>query len=599
MNDTKTPEQYIQEIESDIITPLHSRSEPFKKAFDIYDKEKNIEKREKMRWNIWAFDLRPIHLQGAKPEEGFPSKRFGSMLGWTNKEGKKYFYPDPSQFPKEAFEYFKKKLSEVKNPIHKARYADILWDQKKDYKTALVAIDSYIECADIYFKNFSENIEELHSPLEMVDSLSTAIEIALSLSKWELVKKVYVKDLEILEKIFSINKPRWYIEIIKSILEIKDIEKNCDLSLLEKFLKHGQEEFLKQSNFHIMREFIDMEISFFKKLGKDVSEIKKLQIEVGDFFIKEAELRLTGENPSHMVAAMFYQQALEHFRNIGESSRLDILKIKIKECWQIAEQKEFKRIEARAIIKDVDIERYFAPLKKLPLNDILLYIGLDPDLRPPSKKAKESAEEQAKKFVLSSFASKLIVRNENPIRVKSDEEKLEERIIWNFVMGYDVLSAILGMIFRKLRNDFGLNRESLTDYLCSRDFLKSESKFIKCALERYFAEDYASFLHISVIRIESILRNFLITLNIPRTTERGGVVQEKTLDKILDTPGLQYILGGDVIYFIDVFLSSKQGTNLRHDIAHGLIDFEVCDELKANLIVYLWLIFATLRIEQK
>lgn len=599
--ENKLPEQYIQEIEADTITPLHSRSEPFKKAFDIYDKqgdiEKREEKREEMRWNIWAFDLTPIHRHLGKPEEGFPSQRFGSMLGWTDKEGKKYFYPDPSQFPKEAFEYFKKKIDEVKNPIHKSRYADILWDQKKDYEAAVIAIESYLDSVDVYYKNYSEDTERLHDPLEMVDSLSRAIEIAVSLSKWEFVKKVYSKDLEILEKLYSLNKPRWYIEIIKSIIDdeegVKNIEKHCDLTPLEKYLKHGREEFLKQNNLHIMRTFISLTISFYKKVRKE-SEIRKLQIDTGESFIREAE------NQNYMTKAVFYQQALEHFRNIGESSRLDDLKIRIKECWQIAEQREFKRIGTKVQIKDEDIEKYLTPLKEYSLDDILLFIGLDSSLRPSHEKAKESAESQAKKFVFSSLFNKVIVRNANPVsKTDTDAERLEETIVWNFVMSYDVLSFILGMIFRKLKESRGLNTKFLTEYLCSKDFLKSESKFIERAIERYFDGDYTSFLHISVVRIESILRNFLKVLNIPLTIERDGIIQERTLDKILDIPELQYILGDDIIFFLKVFLISKEGTNLRHDISHGLVDFETCDELRSNLILYMWLIFATYKIEEQ
>lgn len=599
-----TPEKYIQDIEQDTITPLDSRSEPFKKAFDIYDKQDNIEKREEMRWNIWAFDLRPIYRHnGEKPEEGFPSKRFGSMLGWTDKEGKKYFYPDLNQFPKEAFEYFKKKLNEVKNPIHKARYADILWDQKNGYKYALVAIDAYLDCADIYYKNYSVDTERIHDPLELVDALSRAIQIAMSISKWELVKKVYSEDLEILEKLYSINKPRWYVEIIKSIIDdkegINDIEKHCDLTPLEKYLKHGKEYFLKESNLYITREFIDMGISFYKKIGKD-SEIKKLQIDIGESFIKEAELRLQGPNPSYMVAAMFYQQALEHFRNIGETSRLDELKIRIKECYQLAEQKEFKPIGAEVQIKDEDIAKYLSPFKEWDLNDILLYIGLDQGLGPSYKRAKESAEEQAKKFVFSSLLNEVIIRNANPVgKATTEAEKLKKSIVFNFEVNCYVFSTIFGTILKKLKESHGLNANSLTEYLCSQDFLKPEAKFIERAIERYFQNDYVSFLHISVVRIESILRNFLKVLNIPCTVERDGIIQEKTLDKILDTPELKYVFGDDVVFFLKVFLSAKDGTNLRHDIAHGLIDFKNCDELMSNLVIYIWLIFATYKIKEQ
>lgn len=601
--ENKTPEQYIQEIETDTIIPLHSRSEPFKKAFDIYDKQGNIKKREEMRWNIWLFDMG--HLYRGEIEKGFPSKRFGSLFSKVNKEGKGYFYPDISQFPDEAFKYFDKKIRGINNPIHKAQYADILWDQKNDYKAALIAIDSYISCAEIYWGILNKDKKRYDDPnyicyaLDMVDALTRAINISSSISRPELLEKVYLKDLDILENLYSINLPRWYIEIIESILDVRDIEKKVDLSKLEKYLKHGREEYFRLNDFHIMRSFIELSIAYFKKIKKDETEVKKLQIDICESFVKEAELRLKGNNVSYLVSAMFYQNALECFREIGETARLDELKLKIKNCYENAKEKEFTRIESKITIKKEDIDKYLEPIKNCSLNDILLYIGLDKSLRPNYEKAKESAENQAKKYVFSSLVNKVIVRNQNPVyKTEGEDDRLKEKTIWNYVMDYNVLSIFLSIIFEKLKKD-KLNIESLCEYFYSRDFLISESKFIKQALERYFEKDYVSFLHISVVRVESILRNFLRILNISTTSERDGKIQEKTLDVILDIPELQYVLGDDVVYFLKIFLSSKEGTNLRHDIAHGLVDFETCDELRSNLIIYMWLIFATYKIEER
>ena len=58
---------------------------------------------------------------------------------------------------------------------------------------------------------------------------------------------------------------------------------------------------------------------------------------------------------------------------------------------------------------------------------------------------------------------------------------------------------------------------------------------------------------------------------------RSGI-QEKQLESLLEDEEVARVLGEDFVFFLRVFLIDQRGDNLRHDVAHGLLQAEACNE---------------------
>lgn len=121
---------------------------------------------------------------------------------------------------------------------------------------------------------------------------------------------------------------------------------------------------------------------------------------------------------------------------------------------------------------------------------------------------------------------------------------------------------------------------------------------IRRGLERYYAGDYTSAVHILTPQLEDVIRHILPALGLATTSTRDGKEREKPLDVILDDSGehaiLRQVLGDDLWCALRTVLIDKWGWNLRNQVGHGLVGEDECDCLHATVLVMLYLVIADL-----
>lgn len=151
--------------ETDLSYVLESR---LKEAADTGDDQRKLCFAE-----IAALQMRP---KGGREKSRWGT-HFGPVVEATLKDGSAYCFPDIAHIDETVIEYWTKRAAEVRHPVFRARYADVLWDlsrvaigKKPSIDLARQAIDAYIECGT-RFPN-SDNSE---------DRLERALELALSI----------------------------------------------------------------------------------------------------------------------------------------------------------------------------------------------------------------------------------------------------------------------------------------------------------------------------------------------------------------------------------------------------------------------------------
>lgn len=75
---------------------------------------------------------------------------------------------------------------------------------------------------------------------------------------------------------------------------------------------------------------------------------------------------------------------------------------------------------------------------------------------------------------------------------------------------------------------------------------------------------------------------------------RSGI-QEKQLESLLEDEEVARVLGEDFVFFLRVFLIDQRGDNLRHDVAHGLLQAEACNERIGALLFLSFLRLSALK----
>jgi hypothetical protein len=573
----------FQKVELDL-TSLRwetARANAIAEAIKAYDEEGNKTKATEMRWEGLLFNLR--YLQNL--DERKKSKtRFAPMVTYTNGA----VFPDMSKFTIEQIEYYKKRANETSNPIHEARYNDIVWEMQRDHVFARNAITAYLKCTPILNANNWE--------MEMVDSLQRATELALTLNDQNAIETVRKALVEWLGKLSELKRYRWCLETIDSIIEIKRFLVNNELEICVSVAKSAASFYENvPDGYHLQRSFLEKLVNLSNALKKP-NEATKYLISTAESYVNEGAWKLNHYPSGNTVAAFFYERAARLYRDLGMKEKSDELIKKVKEH-TLKSEKEMKTIMTKIEIPNEPIQQYLQAISSLSIAEALKKISYDNSFIPSVQGIKSQLEKQ-KGISLALVVPIVSIRDGNPtLRSQTDDEIFEDHVITNFSLEYKLRMSLFGIIIDELSKTKNLNSETLLSYLLTSKVYETNSqKILNTGFERYFSGDYISCLHILTPQLERTFRHILDKLGIATTFINGDTIEEKPLGSILREKKLQELLGEDISFCASTLLIDKRGDNLRNDISHGLIAETSCNRNIADNIMHVFLLMTRFEI---
>jgi len=558
--ENESPESYLEKIEKDVslLRWPHQRAQEFSKAQEIYNKRGECDKAEQTQWEINLFyQILPFKLRREKVGSRF------------NPWSEKLVIPD------RGLDYFEKRVTETSNPIHRATYSDFLWEKGRSYKYAEIAIDSYLECADIYLRN------DWHT--EMADAMDRAIELSLKLNNPEKMKNARQRALQLLEILQKDQKFRYCLELSESLLEMKNkIHKDNYLKAMP-ILESAKSYYRNSNNFHLARSFLEVLVKYAMFLER-TELADKYRRQIADLFETEGDQRI---EESGLVAAHFYEKAVEAFRSLGEKEKEEELLVKLKTANTKAVA-EMKVIQALVKIPSVQIEKLIEPFTSLDLKEALKRIATSQELIPSYVNARKLAEKIRDKYPVSFLFPRTHIRQANPIARSMDEAAiLDDHVTQYFSLEYRLkMDLLLSKILDRLEQK-GLDSSRLIEYLSSSKlYATMDLSIIKIGFERYFSQDYVGAIHILTPQLENVLRHLLEELGQPTSKVKEDIIIEQPLDDTLRNQRLKEFLGENIFHYFKTFLTDHRAENLRHEVAHGLIDARSCTKRNVVTLIH-------------
>ena len=291
------------ELDTEKYRYLVERSDIFRTAGNILIESGFKERAQQLEWEFLLFRFM-INL-GNKPNE-----RFAPMIVYTNG----HVFPDIKSFVPEQIDYYQKRADETKNSIHKAIYSDFIWETKRNYVYAITAVKAYLESAEIYYKNDWE--------IELIDALQRATNLARTLNDTTSIEEARVALVHFIESLSASKKYRWCLELIESVLSIKQYLKSDELDtcivVAEAGLKHYR---TVDDGFHLQRAFMELLMELLKAKKKP-EEALKYAFQIADSFEKEGSWKLKHYPSGDLVAAHFYAEAAANYRELGQREKL-------------------------------------------------------------------------------------------------------------------------------------------------------------------------------------------------------------------------------------------------------------------------------------
>lgn len=156
----------------------------------------------------------------------------------------------------------------------------------------------------------------------------------------------------------------------------------------------------------------------------------------------------------------------------------------------------------------------------------------------------------------------------------------------------------LGWLLDSIREKFDVTTDALVDYLYGSVVFATEFRpLIREGIDAYLKGDQVKALSVLVPQIENALRRLLRMLGQPpNKAKRGGTMTEKTLNDLLEhEPELRRFLGEDVNLYLLTFLADGRGQNLRNRISHGLKTAEEFHRGYSDRVLHILLVLAGVR----
>lgn len=293
-------------------------------------------------------------------------------------------------------------------------------------------------------------------------------------------------------------------------------------------------------------------------------------------------------------ASHYLKEALKVARNLGDSSLIKLCKNKIVEMNRKS-MDVFQELKIEQQIPIEEIHKVIDPILEGDLETILNKIGADPLLFPKMNHVEESAR---KSMPISFQIANLSVISPEGHLVKGGDNSNYSWImeIYGIHQGF-IIEMYLKRIFESLV-ERGFNEKNLAAYLESKKiFPKNNLDIISTGINRYFANDYISALHILIPQFENVFLSISEKLGVDIVALNSGKDISTRL-KILSAEYLnseifQIKWHRDFCEQIKFVLFDPLGYMLRHKVAHGQITTKECTLQMTNLILYFFLVLAS------
>ena len=532
--------------------------------------------------------------------------------------------------PPEAIALFEERYSRLNSNFWRARYADFLAvsaasqptpDKKMIRHWALEAIPYYLESARLFASsNAVYHVIEAGRALDGAADLASSVaqervpDVAQALSShiaaiWQQVQQnegIVSDDIKSDELTIQNSPPgRWALEAGSILLGLRQ---KFGATVNDSFLEQWQQiasELGTRNEPSLEQAFLAQAAEAARWRGQS-EERYQLMLRVGQSKIREARARTQEPGASFLAAAGILEQAIEFFdrlksTNISPEERAKIveeqrlLKLEIRRYYGEGE-KEFGVVSSSIDIEQETLEQAVAPyLQPANLKECLQRLGAS--LLPDLNQAQIWAEEHSKGDSFRElFGTSILSDGMTVSSAHTDEEKFQFEFHRALDLQIATVSGIwLPIIWERLRKEKSLTAEALMEYLDQWGQIEEDNRpLIRLGIERYFAEDFASALHLLVPQLEDVIRTLFERAGLPSVQFSKDGQKFETfgalLNKVNET--LPNLVPQELSKYIKRTLTDSTGWNLRNKIAHGMIRLDECNRRTVEVVLHLYLIFS-------
>ncbi|HEX6749504.1 MAG TPA: DUF4209 domain-containing protein [Longimicrobium sp.] len=489
----------------------------------------------------------------------------------------------PDSISQDHVEVLRELAPLVSDAALRARIADFVWVRGRGYPTAQIAVAAYLELA----KPLEDTDPSWPGPIRY---LERGLQIALQLSRnSEPYQTVSTFILNLLRA--RVGTETGFLS--KQLLSLAAKHRIGDASELYDIAVMIASRAETQSGWHKAEQYWQVAT----ELARGEQEKRREAFRrLAECYVGRAHEAAKQPHIGNVTAATYLEHAIEALRREGGfSERVDELHV---------EMMEYQRKIPESLVpvsSSIDITRVVAEAEEAvtdkSLQEALLSFALLADI-PKYSNLLEDADESSRRYLFKSFFPSVqlnregkVIDRQGPLHVSDPEQReavLRKDMLQTATLHYQVSGrAVIDPARRRIMEEHGLRIEDFF-WIVSNNPLVPQGREMLFAEAFYagFAGDMTKAIPLLVFQLENSIRELLVGAGVIVTAiDNEGIQSERGLNWLLFQPKLKELLGEDIVFALQGLLVEKFGSNIRNDVAHGLISYE---EYFSYVALYLW-----------
>jgi hypothetical protein len=508
-------------------------------------------------------------------------------------EGRRSVIPD--DFSESDIAFYAEIVDTIDDAWLKARVADLVWLKQRPRKVqfALAAIDAYRLIplnAETWVRGGRECWER-------------AISLACMLKAGARTRLTEM-EAAVLEAFNTATKESGCLGLsLANLLDSNYLGRTHSLVIAQK-LNTLAVDFEGDDDLHRSRKFFDAASRWFDRSGEKIKSAE-MTVAVAEGWVKEAIARASSDQPSHMVAASFYEKAIQIYRSIPRRLRsIHRGDERIAELLRHMNDAGENSRDELCVFKTsgVDISEIIENARESvagkSVQDALfsfasIFQGARVDqVRTAGKKILQQSISRRLSGSTHRSRDGRVIAKQPAARFDNDPASDEPSLWATMVHDYQIQINIVvqGCILpahEVLLQEHRLREEYFID-------LTSHSPIVPRGRERLFGKalyagydrDFTVAMHLLLPQIEHMVRFHLKSAGVKTTNLNiDGIENENGLSTLMDLAETKKVFGEDLSFEIKALLCDSLGPNLRNELAHGLLDD---DSFHSTHAIYAW-----------
>ena len=532
---------------------------------------------------LWLLaDACSLRLKGEPP-----TNPFGPMFVTPG-----YRSPIAEDFTEEDLAFFAEIAEEIDHPFLQSRIADLVWvrDRKRGIRYALMALEAY---------------SSIPLVKETWPGLCRACwSRALSLAK--LVRKAAKERFQIMEAAIlhafeGATREDGYFALEMARLMSKHGLGSGKAQGIGSKLEALAEDAEARVDSFAARDYLFEAGRWFQDSGNK-RKWAEIMARIAETYVHSAQERLVNDPRSHMVAASFYEDAIQAYRTVPKSlrgkhrvkERMEELRILMNDSGEQSLE-EMGSVPVGSYDLTRSVEASWAAVGGKEVVEALFSLANHP-AHIKVDHLREAAERMLESGGLMSMLGSTHVSSDGRVIAKSpglrpdgsDAEEREQAVHAQMVRHYGLLTKLIveGEILPCLEVVVQEHCLGLDDFV----LIARHSPVVPPGREHLFGMgllagingEFGTAIHLIAPQIENMVRFHLKNAGVTTTTlDSEGIEMEVGLSKLMEFPDNEIIWGKDMFFELKSMFCDPIGPNLRNELAHGLVDDSVCHSVPA------------------